>query len=66
MNDPMRYAGETFYQSSFDPDESGTVLAVVKNPGYLIPYLSCSLVSIGLLVHFGIHLIQFLTRRAAA
>lgn len=66
MNDPLRHRGETFYQSSFDPDEAGTVLAVVQNPGWLIPYLSCTLVSVGLLLHFGIHLTQFLKRRAAA
>ena len=66
MNDPLRYRGETFYQSAFDPDEAGTILAVVQNPGWLIPYLSCTLVSVGLLLHFGIHLTQFLKRRAAA
>ncbi|MBN9517782.1 cytochrome c biogenesis protein ResB [bacterium] len=66
MNDPLRYAGETFYQSSFDPDEGGTVLQVVKNPGWLIPYVSCAVVSFGMLLHFGIYLTQFLLRRAAA
>jgi hypothetical protein len=65
MNDPLRYAGETFYQSSFDPDESGTILQVVKNPGWLIPYVSCVVVGVGMLVHFGIYLTQFLLRRAA-
>lgn len=66
MNDPLRYGGETFYQSSFDPDESGTVLQVVQNPGWVIPYISCVVVSVGMLVHFGIYLTQFLLRRAAA
>jgi len=65
MNDPLRYAGETFYQSSFDPDESGTILQVVQNPGWLIPYISCVVVGVGMLIHFGIHLTQFLMRRAA-
>jgi hypothetical protein len=66
MNDPLRYAGETFYQSSFDPSETTTILQVVKNPGWLIPYVSCVVVTVGLLVHFGIYLTQFLRRRAAA
>ncbi len=65
MNDPLRHRGETFYQSSFDPDEGGTILQVVKNPGWLIPYISCVVVGVGMLVHFGIYLIQFLLRRAA-
>jgi hypothetical protein len=48
MNNPLRYAGETFYQASFDPDDHGSVLQVVHNPSWLTPYLSCVLVAIGL------------------
>ncbi|MFK7758559.1 MAG: cytochrome c biogenesis protein ResB [Phycisphaerales bacterium] len=33
MNNPLRYAGLTFYQASYKPDGSGTVLQVVRNPG---------------------------------
>ena len=70
MNTPLRYRGETFYQSGFlDPEETGmkgTILQVVRNPGWLMPYISCGLVSIGMLVHFGIHLVGFLTRRSKA
>jgi hypothetical protein len=69
MNSPMRYRGETFYQSSFlDPESGkrGTILQVVHNPGWLMPYMSCALVSVGMLVHFGIHLFGFLTRRSKA
>lgn len=66
MNSPLRHRGETFYQSSFDRSETSTVLQVVKNPGWLIPYASCVVVTLGMLVHFGIHLNQFLRRRAAA
>ena len=39
MNNPLRYAGETFYQASFDPDDHGSVLQVVHNPSWLTPYL---------------------------
>jgi len=66
MNEPLRHRGETFYQSSFLPGDRGTVLQVVRNPGWLIPYLSCVLVSAGLLVHFAMHLYGFLHRRAVS
>ena len=41
-----------------------SVLQVVDNPGWLLPYVSCVLVSIGLLVHFALSL-RRATRRAA-
>jgi hypothetical protein len=67
MNDPLRYRGETFYQSSFDEKtEEATVLQVVRNPGWLMPYISCVLVAVGMLVHFGLHLVGFLQGRFAA
>jgi hypothetical protein len=67
MNNPLRYRGETFYQADWNKaTEKGTVLQVVKNPGWLIPYVSCVVVTLGLVVHFGIYLSQFLLRRAAA
>jgi hypothetical protein len=60
MNDPLRYRGETFYQASVLGADQGTVLQVVQNPGWLMPYIACSMVALGMLVHFGMHLIQFL------
>jgi hypothetical protein len=63
MNNPLRYAGETFYQASFDPDDHGSVLQVVHNPSWLTPYLSCVLVATGLIIQFLSHLIPFLKRR---
>lgn len=65
MNNPLRYGGETFYQASFDPDDRGSVLQVVHNPGWLTPYLACALVGVGLLTQFLTHLIPFLKRRHA-
>ena len=66
MNEPLRYCGETFYQSDFDHEtERATVLQVVRNPGAWLPYISCVLVGIGLLVHFGMKLIEFLRSRMA-
>jgi ABC-type transport system involved in cytochrome c biogenesis permease subunit len=64
MNNPLRYRGDTFYQASYKPDGSGTILQVVRNPGALLPYVACVIVSVGLLVHFGIGLTAFLRRRA--
>lgn len=66
MNEPLRHRGETFYQASFLPGDRGTVLQVVRNPGWLLPYVSCILVSAGLLVHFAMHLSNFLHRRAVS
>jgi hypothetical protein len=64
MNHPLRYGGETFYQSSVLPGDGGTVLQVVRNPGWLMPYVSCLMVALGMIVHFGLHLMGFLSRRA--
>ncbi len=65
MNNPLRYAGETFYQASFDPDDHGSVLQVVHNPSWLTPYFSCVLVAAGLIIQFLSHLVPFLKRRMA-
>ncbi|MCW5552611.1 MAG: cytochrome c biogenesis protein ResB [Verrucomicrobiae bacterium] len=65
MNNPLRYWGETYYQSSFDTDDQGSYLQVVRNPSWLTPYFSCVLVSIGLTIQFLMHLVPFLKRRLA-
>ena len=63
MNHPLRYRGETYYQASYKPDESGTVLQVVQNPSWLLPYISCVVVTLGLILQFGISLARSLKRR---
>ncbi len=64
MNNPLRYAGMTFYQSSFDErTEETTVLQVVTNPSWMAPYVGCMFVMIGMLAHFGITLSRFLDRQ---
>jgi ABC-type transport system involved in cytochrome c biogenesis permease subunit len=95
MNNPLRYAGETFYQSGYtppspvyssavDPDtglklgapvprmvdgqmlrRETTSLQIVKNTGWMIPYVSCMIVFTGMLYHFWLALVRFLNRRAA-
>ncbi|MFM7070579.1 MAG: cytochrome c biogenesis protein CcsA [Planctomycetota bacterium] len=65
MNEPLRYAGETFYQSGYRLDADGaevTDLQVVTNTGWMIPYVACMLVVIGMLYHFGVTLVRFLKR----
>ncbi|OWK34699.1 cytochrome c biogenesis protein [Fimbriiglobus ruber] len=59
MNSPLRYRGETFFQSSFTPDEKTTILQVVRNPGWRIPYISCAMIAAGMIIHFGLGLIRF-------
>jgi hypothetical protein len=66
MNAPLRYAGLTFYQSGFLPNDKGTVLQVVRNPGWLLPYFSCAMVAIGMIIHFGLNLKNFLQKRMAS
>jgi ABC-type transport system involved in cytochrome c biogenesis permease subunit len=66
MNNPLRYAGETFYQSHYEPGRDGietTVFQVVRNTGWMIPYVACMIVAVGMLAHFWGTLLRFLTRR---
>ena len=67
MNNPLRYAGLTFYQASFDPsNDHNTILQVVRNPGWLLPYVSCVMMTLGLVVQFGLHLLGFIHKRRTA
>ncbi len=69
MNNPLRFAGATFYQQNYDVDEQGheaTTLQVVANTGWMIPYVACVLVGIGMLAQFSITLVRFLKRRDEA
>jgi len=63
MNQPLRYAGNAFYQASFGDGDKLSILQVVENPGWLIPYISCVLVGGGLLLHFALSLGRALRRR---
>jgi hypothetical protein len=70
MNNPLRYAGETLYQSSFKDDPMArkemTGLQVVTNTGWMIPYVGCMIVATGMLAHFCIVLLRFLRRQSEA
>ncbi len=68
MNNPLRYRGETYYQSGYNElgGKKYSTLAVVTNMGWMIPYVGCMLVATGLLAHFSITLTRFLKRQATA
>ncbi len=73
MNNPLRYGGETFYQSNFHPAGSlrrdakeATGLQVVSNTGWMIPYVYCMIVAVGMLAQFSLTLLRFLQRRLTA
>lgn len=53
MNQPLRYKGYTFYQSSFDQSsgKNMSVLSVVENRSRLFPYIGTFVLTLGLLVH---------------
>ena len=62
----LRYGGLTFYQAGFENNDRTSILTVVRNPSWLVPYISCVLMGLGLVIHFGIHLAGFIRRRPAA
>jgi hypothetical protein len=76
MNKPMWADQETYYQQGWIPDPNhpdpdvapavGTILQVVRNPGWFMPYVSCVLVVLGMLIHFGWTLVNFLQRRVVS
>ncbi|HSY17883.1 MAG TPA: cytochrome c biogenesis protein ResB [Candidatus Acidoferrales bacterium] len=71
MNAPLRYAGLTFYQLQMDAGDAtrqagrtaNSVLQIVRNPGWLTPYLGCAMVAAGLVIQFLFHLTGFITKR---
>jgi hypothetical protein len=65
MNNPLRYQGLTFYQAGFDNNDRTTVFQVVRNPSWVLPYVACTLMTLGLLIQFSIHLVGFVRRRSA-
>lgn len=67
MNNPLRYGGLTFYQHQMGRTEmaggkGNSQLQVVRNPGWITPYLGCAVVSLGMVWQFLYHLVGFVTR----
>ncbi len=69
MNNPRRYAGETFYQSGWRLDpltkKEYSTLQVVRNQGWMIPYVACMVGMVGMLAHFSLVLLRFLNRQTS-
>ena len=71
MNHPLRYGGYTYYQYQMDAgqvaEQAGrtpsSVLSVVRNPGWLTPYIGCAMVGAGLIVQFLFHLVGFVSKQ---
>ena len=69
MNNPLRYRGETFYQSNYEVMKGGkefTSIQVVRNSGWMIPYVACMIVAVGMMYHFSGTLDRFLGRQERA
>jgi hypothetical protein len=68
MNNPLRYRGETFFQANMGNHDGKMVtgLQVVRNRAWMLPYLSCIVVALGMLLHFGNNLKSFLSKQARA
>jgi hypothetical protein len=65
MNEPLRHRGDAIFQADWNKKtEKGTVLQVVRNPAWQLPYWSCAIVALGMIFHFGLNLTNFLRRRA--
>ena len=62
MNHPLRYGGLTFYQASFANEDTTSIFQVVKNPGWMLPYLSVLLMGFGMTFQFGMHFLKFLKK----
>lgn len=66
MNNPLRYDDLTFYQQGFMNDDKTSILQVVRNPGRYMPYISCSIMTLGLLYQFGFGLYRYSEKRKKA
>ncbi len=64
MNAPLRHQGETFFQADWIRPDRGTVLQIVRNPGWALPYKACMIGGAGLAIHFLFSLTTFLRKRS--
>ncbi len=69
MNEPLRFGGKTFFQSGWIPGpdnlpgtDRGSVLQVVDNPGWTVPYIAVIVGGLGLTAHFLMALVGYLQR----
>ena len=68
MNEPLKHAGFTFYQSSFEKNERGepviSVLSVNRDPGRWVKYVGSMLIVFGSIILFYFKRTQWLRRRS--
>ena len=65
MNNPLRYSDETFYQSGMNKLADGrelSIIQIVRNKGWMIPYVCCMFTVVGLIAQFGSSLLGFLEK----
>ena len=63
MNEPLRWKGMILYQSGYGRYGDGrpwSTLAVVHNPSDRSPIIACVVIGLGMLLHFGRRLLQYL------
>jgi ABC-type transport system involved in cytochrome c biogenesis permease subunit len=67
MNNPLRYRDLTFYQVSYNSGRGveSTGIQVVRNRGWMIPYVCCMFVVVGLVVQFQQALSRYLSKGSA-
>jgi cytochrome c biogenesis protein ResB len=69
MNEPLRSKGYTLYQASWGPSNAGpkerlfSTFAVVRNPAEAIPLWACSIIGVGLSIHFIAKLFSYLRKQ---
>jgi hypothetical protein len=66
MNNPLRHGGQTFYQYQMNAAGKMSAFQVVSNPGWLMPYIACIMMGVGLTLQFCFSLAGFIRKRSAA
>ncbi len=66
MNVPFRTGGFTFYQYQMNAAGGESVLEVVRDPSWVVPYVACAMMGAGLIIHFLCSLVSFLGRGRSA
>ncbi|PIE21930.1 MAG: hypothetical protein CSA62_15045 [Planctomycetota bacterium] len=69
MNHPLRKEGFVLFQTNWGPkdDSKGpfwSVFSIVHNPSDQWPTISCIIITLGLLLHYGVMLVRFIRREA--
>lgn len=65
MNHPLRFDGKTFFQASFAQNDTVSILQVVQNPAWALPYISSLIMAFGLILQCLIYLNRFMKKRKA-